>query len=151
MKGYANHVIVLATSRAWISAIQREFPAAMLIWALDENDLWVEAGHYPDSAIIVECTPAADATSSKWLKLVLENQRRLFVVSNIQHRGQAERLRALGVADVLVAISQSGRLRIHIKRHNALAPQNKQTLEQQIQSTLPWRSQRPPFHKSNKS
>lgn len=133
-------VIVLAISKAWLSAIEREFPAAMLIWALDENDLLTEAVEYPDSAIIVECGPASDATETKWLKLVLEQRRRLIVVSGIQQSAQAERLRAFGVADVVVAISQSNRLPALVRRHNALAPEHNLSLEQQIESALPWRS-----------
>jgi hypothetical protein len=140
MSGNAIPVIVLATSRAWLCAIEREFPAAMLIWALDENDLLTEAGRYPDSAIVVECGPTTDATATKWLKLVLEHRRRLFVVTGIQQSAHAERLRAMGVADVVVAISESGRLHRLIRRHNALAPKQNLSLEQQIESTLPWRS-----------
>lgn len=133
-------VIVLATSKAWQAAIEREFPAAMLIWALDENDLLTEAKQYPDSAIIVECAAASNPTATKWLRLVLEHRRRLFVVAGIQQSAQAERLRALGVADVVVAISQSPRLHKLIRRHNAVAPEHNLSLEQQIESALPWRS-----------
>lgn len=140
MNRNAIPVIVLATSKAWLSAIEREFPAAMLIWALDENDLLTEAEQYPDSAIIVECVATANATATKWLKLVLEHRRRLFVVAGIQQSAQAERLRALGVADVVVAISETSRLHKLIRRHNALAPEQNLSLEQQIESALPWRS-----------
>ena len=140
MNGNAIPVLVRATSKAWLSAIEREFPAPMLIWALDENDLLTEAGQYPDSAIIVECGATADATATKWLKLVLEHRRRLFVVAGIQQSAQAERLRALGVADVVVAISESSRLRTLVSRHNALAPAQNLSLEQQIESALPWRA-----------
>jgi len=140
MNGNKLPVIVLANSKAWLSAIEREFPAAMLIWALDENDLLTEAVQYPDSAIIVECGANLDVTETKWLKLVLEHRRRLFVVAGIQQSAQAERLRALGVADVIVAISQSNRLPTLIRRHNALAPERNLSLEQQIESALPWRS-----------
>jgi len=76
MNGSTIPVIVLATSKAWLSAIEREFPTTMLIWALDENDLLTEAGQYPDSAIIVECGSAPDVATAKWLKLVLEHRRR---------------------------------------------------------------------------
>ena len=140
MNGNTLPVIVLATSKAWLSAIEREFPATMLIWALDENDLLTEAGQYPDSAIIVECSVAPDVATAKWLKLVMEHRRRLFIVCGIQQSAQAESLRALGVADVVVAISQSKRLNTLIKRHNALAPQHNLSLEQQIESALPWRA-----------
>ena len=112
----------------------------MLIWALDENDLLAEAIQYPDSAIIVECSATPDATEAKWLKLVLEHRRRLFVVAGIQQSTQAERLRALGVADVIVAISESSRLHTLIRRHNALAPEQDLSLEQQIEAALPWRA-----------
>ena len=140
MNGSTIPVIVLATSKAWLSAIEREFPTTMLIWALDENDLLTEAGQYPDSAIIVECGSAPDVATAKWLKLVLEHRRRLFVVCGIQQSAQAERLRALGVSDVVVAISESSRLHTLIRRHNALAPQHNLSLEQQIESALPWRT-----------
>ena len=140
MNRNAIPVIVLATSKAWQAAIEREFPAPMLIWALDENDLLTEAEQYPDSAIIVECGSATDTAATKWLKLVLERQRRLFVVASIQQSAQAERLRAFGVADVVVAISESSRLHKLIRRHNALAPEHNLSLEQQIESALPWRS-----------
>ena len=139
MSGNSVPVIVLATSKAWQAAIEREFPAAMLIWALDENDLLAEAERYTNSAIIVECVAGSDGTATKWLKLVLEHQRRLFVVTSIQHSVQAERLRALGVADVVVAISESGRLHKLIRRYNALLPEPNLSLEQQIESALPWR------------
>ena len=139
MNGNTIPVIVLATSKAWLSAIEREFPTTMLIWALDENDLLTEAVEYPDSAIIVECSAAPDVATAKWLKLVLEHRRRLFVVCGFQQSAQAERLRALGVADVIVAISQSNRLHTLVRRHNALAPQHNLSLEQQIESALPWR------------
>ncbi len=132
-------VVVLATSKAWQAAIEREFPAAMLIWALDENDLLTEAKQYSDSAIIVECSSVFDATEAKWLKLLLEHRRRLFVVVSIQNSAHAERLRALGVADVVVAISESSRLHQLIRRHNALLPEPNLSLEQQIESALPWR------------
>ena len=139
MRGNVIPVIVLATSKAWQAAIEREFPAAMLIWALDENDVLAEAGQYPDSAIIVECSETSDTTATKCLKLVLEHQRRVFVVSGIQQSAQAERLRAIGVADVIVAISESSRLPTLVQRHNALAPEHNLSLEQQIESALPWR------------
>ncbi len=139
MNQNSTSVIVLANSKAWQAAIEREFPAAMLVWALDENDLLTEAGQYPDSAIIVECSPALNATEAKWLKLVLEHRRRLFVVVNIKDYVYAERLRTLGVADVVVAISESGRLNKLISRHNALLPEPNISLEQQIESALPWR------------
>ena len=132
-------VIVLAASKAWQAAIEREFPASMLIWALDDNDLLTEASQYPDSAIIVEFTATSDATSANWLKLALDHRRRLFVVSGIQHAEQAEHLRALGVADVVVAISEIGRLHTMLRRHNASAPAHNLSLEEQIESALPWR------------
>jgi len=140
MSRNAIPVIVLATSKAWQAAIEREFPAAMLIWALDESDLLAEAVEYPDSAIIVECVATPEITTTKWLKLVLEHRRRLFVVSSMQQSAQAERLRALGVADVIVAISESSRLHTLVRRHNALAPDHNLSLEQQIEAALPWRS-----------
>jgi len=140
MKRNIIPLIVLSTSKAWQAAIEREFPASMLIWALDENDLLMEASQYQDSAIIVEFTPTSDAPSAKWLKLVLEHRRRVFVVAGIQQSAQAEHLRALGVADVVVAIPETGRLHAMVRRHNALAPQQNLSLEKQIESALPWRS-----------
>lgn len=133
-------VIVLATSKAWQAAIEREFPASMLIWALDENDLLAEADNYLDSAVVVEFVATGEGAAMNWLRLVLEQRRQVFVLASIQHSALAERLRALGVADVVVAISDTTRLHAMISRHNDRAPEHKLTLEQQIESALPWRS-----------
>ncbi len=133
-------VIVLATSKAWQAAIERAFPARMLIWALDENDLLTEADQYQDSAIIVEFSGAAWLTD-KGLAVILDQRRRVFVVAALGRSVQAERLRAIGVADVVVTIAQTRRLHSLIQRHNMLVPEQNIPLETQIESALPWRRQ----------
>ena len=140
-------VVVLAKSTRWQSAIEREFKNSKLIWALDESDLLVEAIAHPNSAVIIELpsntaippTDSASEPSTHWWSLVLDRRRHVWLLTNYQQSRDAERMRFLGIVEVFVTTAETSRLKKMLYRHNRSAPQSVLSLEEQIESKLPWR------------
>ena len=140
-------VVVLAKSPRWQSAIEREFKTFKLVWALDESDLLVEAIAHPNSAVILELssntaippTDLASEPSTHWWSLVLDLRRHVWLLTNYQQSRDAARLRFLGIVEVFVATAETHRLKKMLYRHNCSAPQSVLSLEEQIESKLPWR------------
>ena len=132
-------VIVLATSKAWQAAIKQHFGSMTIVWALDAQDTANEAARFPDAAIVIELTSQPQQKLALTLRKLLQHRRLVFLVTQIGLQSSAEPFRRLGIADVIVTISQTDRLHSMIARYNRGLEQHSLTLEQQIESALPWR------------
>ena len=132
-------LIVLATSKAWQAAIKRHFDAMTIAWALDVRDIAREAERFPEAAIVLEMSARPQQNLVPVLRTLLQHRRLVFFVTQIGLQSSAEPFRRLGIADVIVTISQTDRLHSMIARYNRGLKRPKLTLEQQIESALPWR------------
>ena len=132
-------VIVLATSKAWQAAIKQHFSAMTVAWALDVQDMAQEAERFSEAAVVIEMGARTQQNLVPALRKLLQHRRLVFLVTQIGLQSSAEPFRRLGIADVIVTISQTDRLCRMIARYNRGLERHRLTLEQQIESALPWR------------
>lgn len=140
----ARTVIALATSKAWHAALRRTFAPVNLVWALNDNDLLIEAKRYRHAPVVIEVSgdgisperALAGVASLRWL---LESRRRVFLVTQIIDQMDARPFRRLGISDVIVTIGNAERLMRLVQKHYQHSNPPNLTIEEQVEAAMPWR------------
>lgn len=132
--------LILAHSTAWQAALKRAFHRhahVCTVWALDENDLVIEAIAHPTASVVFELS-SARANRLPKLQQLFWPRRRIFVVGGPEIRSAEPSLRSLGIAHVLYSPADLGRLIGLIHRHNHKQQGSPECLETEIERQLPW-------------
>ena len=138
-------VLVLAHSKPWCAALAKSFSNVQLTWALTIEDLLIEADRGEAIAAILEFPianfPGANGNRTSQLLDQLTNHSHhvaLFAVGDEIWIRSNPLLRALGFAASFYSLHQISALVQAVKRHSDSIPDKKRSIEQQVQTNLPW-------------
>lgn len=136
-----GNLIVLSRTRAWESAIRKQDWHFNVTWALDFDDIELEAAAHPGSAAVIEfSTEVASSLISQLVDLANSPYHlRLLVVGDHEAFQWRRQLLATGVAGFFWTPTQVRLIGKLAERHFTTMTGQLQTLEERVWADLPWK------------
>ncbi len=136
-----GNLILLTCSNAWTSAIRRQQWPLRVSWAINIDDMLIEAARRPGSTAVIEMSGDFSTRKFEALALLSNNpyDLALLAVGDYSLYRWQRLLISLGFADFFWSTTQVVRLGEVALRHGRRASAIPESLEQKIVSDLPWK------------